>query len=178
MKRRCRKNIAPTKSWRFANLFTRQVSVEEQGSAVETDDLSDLQAAYPDNALEIIDFLATALRHRQPIVKYLSDYPDLNDHGFFMVICKLYRDTYRGIGHTPDSMINLIKMFSTTKISGSTATRVLQNGNKAKVFERIRDKEDARNKRYYLRREMIDLCSEAFGSMIEDVVRNRSDAAS
>jgi len=156
--------------WRFAHLFRRNVSDEEQESASPSDAHLDLIKDYPDNALEIIDFLAQVLRRRQPIVEHLEKYPELNDHGFFMVICKLYRDTYHGVGHTNDRITGLIAMFSTTDISRATAARILKKANTAEVFTSIRDSGDKRKQRYYLHSKMIRLCSESFGGMFEDVI--------
>lgn len=156
--------------WRFGNLFSRGISDDEKKAAVTSDALSELQGIYPDNAQEIIDFLAKILRRRQPIVEHLSKYPELNDHGFFMIICKMYRDTYHGIGQTNDRITHLIAMFSTTDISRATAARTLQKANEVNVFVTYRDKKDRRKQRYYLHAEMIQLCSDAFGGMIEDVL--------
>lgn len=158
-----------SRRWRFADLFRRGASDAEKKDAT-SDLVADLKDVYPPDALEIIDFLGNVLRRRQPIVEYLSQYPELNDHGFFMVICKMYRDTYHGIGHTNDRVTNLIAMFSTSDISRATAARTLQKATKAKVLVARQDKKDRRKQRYYLHRDMIAICSEAFGGMVHDVI--------
>ncbi|MEM8539411.1 MAG: hypothetical protein AAGF25_00515 [Pseudomonadota bacterium] len=155
--------------WRFTDLFKRGATDAEKKDAA-VDLVADLKAVYPKEALVIIDFLGNVLRRRQPIVEYLNRYPELNDHGFFMVICKMYRDTYHGIGHTNDRVTNLIAMFSTSDVSRATAARTLQKATKAKVLVARRDEKDRRKQRYYLHEDMIALCSNAFGGMIDDVI--------
>jgi hypothetical protein len=158
--------------WSFSDLF-RIRRAESEIISVKKELSSDLIEAYPENAFEIIEFIGNALRRRQPIVEYLKDFPELNNHGFFMVMCKMYRDTYHGIGHTHDRTANLIIMFSSADISHSTASRTLQKAVAANVFTTRKDDKDKRKLRYYLHGNMIKLLSHAFGGMIDDINHSR-----
>lgn len=154
------------KNWRFASWFSWRQS-EEPGRTRLSDEL---KGYYPDNAVTIIKFMTNVLRRRQDIVEKLKKHPELNDHGFFMVICLMYMDTYKGIGYTSSRLVNIIELFSTSEISTGTAARRLQKANDVAVFVAETDAKDSRKQRYYLSPEMIRLCSEAFGGMIEDVL--------
>ncbi len=156
--------------WSFWELFSGKVTDEDEKAEAASKLGDELRSHYPENAPEIIDFLARVLRRRQGIVDRLKEYPELNDHGFFMVICKLYRDTYLGIGHSSNRISHLIEIFSTARISRATAVRTLQKANEVKVFMSKSDPRDKRKQLYFLHPEMIELCSEAFGGMIDDVI--------
>lgn len=151
---------------RFAGFFRKRITEEEQETAARLDRPDELSQPYPDDADEIIEFLVCALRRRQAIVEKLSKYPELNDHGFFMVICKLYRDTYHGIGLTNNRITALIEAFSTARITRATAARKLQKANEVGLFVSRRD---GKFTRYFLHPEMIKICTEAFGGMMKDV---------
>lgn len=150
-------------------MFQGGASVTENVAPEKSKLANDLRSSYPSNAPEIIGFLAKVLRRRQKIVERLVKYPELNDHGFFMVICKLYRDTYLGIGHSNHRVSQIIEIFSTSEISRATAARILQKANEVHVFISENDPQDKRRQLYYLHPEMIEICSEAFGGMISDV---------
>jgi hypothetical protein len=161
--------------WRFAKFFSWWRSpVEDETNLTRLS--TELQKLYPENAPQIMEFLANILRRRQPIVERLRKHPELNDHGFFMVICKLYMDTYHGVGYTNSAITRLIETFATADISHGTAARKLQKAYEVGVFEKDSDKDDSRKQRYYLHPDMIRMCTEAFGGMIDDVLA--SSAAS
>lgn len=154
--------------WRFSRFFGwRSSPAKEEANLTELS--AELQKLYPANAPDIMEFLTNVLRRRQPIVERLSKFPELNEHGFFMVICKMYMDTYQGVGYTNNAITRLIETFATADISHGTAARKLQKANEVEVFVTDRDKNDSRKQRYYLHPEMIRMCTEAFGGMIEDV---------
>ena len=153
--------------WRFGSLFRQ--SVRPGDGATHTPLQKELRSLYPHNADEITTFLTNVLKRRQSIVERLSKHPELNDHGFFMVICKMYIDSYHGIGHTNSRITHLIELFASSEISRGTAARKLRKANELNVFVTESDSQDSRKQRYYLHPEMIELCSEAFGGMIEDI---------
>lgn len=152
--------------WRYHHDFKEERP--HQTEKERREEMRELHEAYPPNTGEVIAFLRNILQRRQAIVDYLSNYPELNDHGFFMVICKVYMDTYRGVGHTNDRITQLIQVFSTSDISRATAARTLHKATKAGVFTINRDPNDRRKQRYYLHKDMITLCSDAFAGMLED----------
>lgn len=155
------------RTWRFADFFRFGRQPDEQLKPSPLVD--DLKSNYPDNAKEIISFMTNVIRRRESIVERLKKYPELNDHGFFMVMCLMYLDTYKGIGHTSSRLTHLIEIFSTSEISIGTAARKLQKANEVSVFISDRDAIDSRKQRYYLHPEMITIFSETFGGMIDDV---------
>lgn len=157
----------PARRWRFFDFF-RRPSEAEKREVASSKLQAKLKHTYPENTGEILDFLAKTLRRRQRIVERLSMHPELNSHGFFMVICKVYRDTYHGMGLTNERLAQLIQVFSTPEISRTTAARILQKANEAEVFVSESDAKDKRRQRYYLHPDMISICSDVFGGMLSD----------
>lgn len=162
------------RGWRFSDLFHwgRQPEPEPDKSKVA----EELRKSYPDDAAEIIGFMTNVLRRREVIVERLKTHPELNDHGFFMVLCLMYMETYRGVGYTAGKLIQIIELFATAEISPGTAARKLQKANEIELFVTDKDAKDNRRQRYYLHPEMIVTFSEMFGGMIDDV-RSPSSSA-
>ena len=155
------------RGWRFSDLFHwgRQPEPEADKSKVA----EELRQSYPDDAAEIMGFMTNVLRRREVIVERLKKHPELNDHGFFMVLCLMYMETYRGVGYTAGKLIQIIELFATAEISPGTAARKLQKANEIELFVTDKDARDNRRQRYYLNPEMIKIFSEMFGGMIDDV---------
>lgn len=154
--------------WRYEREFEEDAMDGDTTQNSEARPASDLQNTYPENAAEIADFLKKVLVRRQPIVERLSQHPELNDHGFFLLICKMYRDTFRGVGLTKTRLLNLMVTFSRHQIAHSTAEKKIKKASDVGVFDRRPDAKDARRTLYFLNKEMIAVCSEAFSGMLED----------
>ncbi|MEO9517480.1 MAG: hypothetical protein ABJH45_21735 [Paracoccaceae bacterium] len=136
----------------------------------EDSELKDrLRDEYPEDVDEIVQFLVNSLSRRQAIVEKLGKHPDLNDHGFFLVICKMYIDTYKGHGYPGSRLAQLIERCSRKAISRPTVMRKIEKAKTANVFEWETSDVDGRSVRYYLHRDFIKICSEMFGGMIQDV---------
>ena len=88
--------------WQFAKFFRRHHAPDERKTVDNT--VLDLVSLYPNNAQHVITFVPSLLKAQQPIFDYIEGYPDLTDHGFFLVICKVYFDTYHRIGHTSSEL--------------------------------------------------------------------------
>jgi hypothetical protein len=167
---------APSRWKSFADLFTRRFRAKSED--VEASNLAPtLKLKYPKTANQIIEFISVVLREREAIVDRLQKYPDLNDHGFFMVICLMYIHTYKGIGYTRSALLSHIMNFSTTPITMDTAAKKLQRANEVDVFVYDKDRKDGRQQRYYLHPEMIDICSSMFEKMLNGAQSIQANAA-
>jgi hypothetical protein len=153
--------------WRFKDLFQWSRRPDE-GSGV-SDLASKLRSHYPSDAEDIIKFMTSVLERREAIVERLKKHPELNDHGFFMVLCLMYIATYRGIGYSSGRLVHFIELFATSNISIGTAARKLQKANDVELFVTDRDALDSRKQRYFLHEDMIRIFSDTFGGMIDDV---------
>jgi len=151
-------------NWAFAHEFREDFFGDETAGSIVSVDSVD----FPADANEIIEFAEKILSRRQPIVDRLSKYPTLNDHGFFLLICRIYKHSARGKGLTQKQMKKLLIQFSRNAFEERTALKKIDLAEEVHVFERKKNPTDQRSKLYFLHPDFVELISETFRGMIFD----------